>query len=186
MSASLARLQQSHGVTIVWRSYELRPAGSPPIPPWYQERIAAMRPQFEAMAKQQYGLEIRSGPFGINSRPALIGAKYAESQGVGAAYHDAVFRAYWQQSRDIQDIDVLIDIAQAVGLETEAFRTALDEAAHDESVSGDVAQAMAMGIEGVPALLFAGRYLVNGAQPYETLVRVMQQVEERLKQEPPA
>jgi predicted DsbA family dithiol-disulfide isomerase len=55
----------------------------------------------EAIARQHYGIEMKQGPFGIDSRPALIGDKYAEAQGKGDAYHDAVFRAYWLRWRCI-------------------------------------------------------------------------------------
>jgi predicted DsbA family dithiol-disulfide isomerase len=81
----------------------------------------------EAMARERYGLEINPGPFGINSRPALVGAHFAEAQGVGEAYHDAVFRAYWQDAKNIEDLDVLAGLATAVGLNRDEFLAALDD-----------------------------------------------------------
>src|SRR5438309_1003388 len=84
-----------------WRSFELRPTGSPPMSPQRRAQIEASRPMFQKRAREQYGLEINAGPFGINSRPALILEKYAESQGKGDLFHKAVMRAYWQQARSI-------------------------------------------------------------------------------------
>ncbi len=179
MSSSLERLKQSHNVEVIWRSYELRPEGAPPIPDWYKERILAGRPQFAAMARERYGLEIASGPFGVNSRKALIGAKYAEAQGVGDAYHDAVFRAYWQHARSIQDVDVLKEIAVKIGLDAEAFTAVLNDPAFQAQVLADEEQAQSIGLQGVPALIFAGRYLVSGAQPYDVLVKVTEDVQAR-------
>ena len=75
----------------------------------------------ERMAREQYGLEINAGPFGVDSRPALIGAKFAEAQGIGGAYHDAIFRAYWQEAKNIEDREVLREVATAVGLESDQF-----------------------------------------------------------------
>ena len=46
--------------------------------PEYRARIEAARPQLYAMAREQYGLELNVGTFGINSQPALVGAKFAE------------------------------------------------------------------------------------------------------------
>lgn len=130
----------------------------------------------EAMARDRYGLEINAGPFGINSRPALIGAKFAEAQGQGEAYHDAVFRAYWQGARDIADLDVLTDVATAVNLDADDFIAALTDPAYEKEVTADIEQAFRFGLSGVPALVFNQKYLVVGAQPLPTLEEVAEKV----------
>ena len=110
---------------VVWHSYELRPTGSPPIPPEYLARIKATEPRLINMAREQYGLELNRGPMGISAATALIGAKVAEAQGKGLEYHDAVFRAYWQRANNIGDVEVLAEIAHSIGLERESFLAAL-------------------------------------------------------------
>lgn len=174
----MEKLKQSYDVQIQWRSYELRPVGSPPISPEYLARIEAGRPQLVEMARERYGLEINSGPFGINSRPALVGAKFAEAQGVGDAYHDAVFRAYWQEAKNIADLDVLAEVATAVGLVRDQFLAALDDPTYQNEVMADVQQAFQYGLSGVPALVYDKKYLVSGAQPYELLAEVAEKARE--------
>ena len=105
------------------------------------------------MAWERYGLEINSGPFGINSRPALVGAKFAEAQGVGEAYHDAVFRAYWQDAKDISDLNVLAELATAVGLARDQFLAALNNPQFQQEMMADVEQAFQYGLNSVPALV---------------------------------
>ena len=177
----MEKLQQNYDVEISWRSFELRPAGSPPITPQHLAQINASRPRFEQMARAQYGLEIHSGPFGIDSRLALIADKYAESQGKGETFHKAVMNAYWQEARDISDINVLKEIADNVGLSVEQFETALQDPLFDTEVSADVQLAHKYGLNGVPALIFAEKYLVSGAQPYELLKQVVERVQEEEK-----
>ena len=80
-SFSLKELEELHEVAIHWRSYELRPKGSPPISPEYLARIEASRPRLIQMMWEMYGVDLQPGPFGINSRPALIAAKFADAQG---------------------------------------------------------------------------------------------------------
>jgi predicted DsbA family dithiol-disulfide isomerase len=171
----LEALEKSHGVTVRWRSFELRPEGTT-IPPEYLARIEAMRPRLYQMAREQYGLELNSGPMGIDSRPALIGGKYAEAQGVGEAYHDAVFAAYWLHAQSIEETAVLADIAQSIGLEREAFLAALADERWETAVDADIHQAHMYGLTAVPALVFGGKYLVSGAQPYPVLVQVTEQL----------
>jgi len=174
----LEKLQEHYDIDIHWRSFELRPAGSPPIPAEYLKRIEASRPMFNQRAREQYGLEINSGPFGINSRPALVADKYAESQGKGEAFHKAVMNAYWQQARSIEDAHVLKEIAEYVGLNTENFDAVLTDPTYDAEVSADIELAREYRLDGVPALVFAEKYLVIGAQPYDTLKQVVEKVQE--------
>lgn len=144
--------------------------------PDYRARIEAARPRLLAIAKQTYGVELHQGPFGIDSRPALVGAKFAEAQGVGPAYHRAVMRAYWQEGKNIEDRAVLAGLAEAVGLARDAYLAALDDPAYDEQVQADVDLARQYGLNSVPAIVFDMRYLVSGAQPYPVLVEAVEQL----------
>ncbi len=173
----LKKLEQEYDVTFRWRAYELRPEGSPPIPPEYMARIEQSRPVFASRMQQMYDVVINAGPFGINSRPALIIDKYAESQVKGAAYHIAVLEAYWQYGRDISDMAVLRDIAGQVGLDPATLEAALVDDAHSAAVDEDIEQAQAYGLTGVPAVVLDGKYLVMGAQPYETFARAVERAQ---------
>ena len=164
-------------MAVYWRSYELRPVGSRPLSPEYRERILNARPRTRAVAREHYGLELHEGPFGINSRPALIGAKFAEANGKGQAYHKSVFQAYWQQALSIDDQQVLTEIARTVGLDTESFQAALDDKTLEEAVLADEEQAYLQGFTGVPALVFLRKYLVMGAQPYSALKEIIERIE---------
>lgn len=174
----MEKLQQNYDVDIHWRAFELRPVGSPPISPQKLAQIDQTRPRFEQMAREQYGLEVHSGPFGIDSRLALVADKYAEAQGKGEVFHKAVMNAYWQEARGIDDLNVLKEIAGNVGLNVEQFETALKDPQFDAEVVADVELAHEYGLNGVPALIFADKYLVSGAQPYDTLKRVVDKVQE--------
>jgi predicted DsbA family dithiol-disulfide isomerase len=76
----------------------------------------------------------------------------------------------------------LADIAAAVGLDRNAFVAALAEEAWNTAVTADIYQAYRYGLNGVPALVFANKYLVSGAQPYEVLAQVVEQIRNEQKQ----
>ena len=173
----MEKLQENYDLDIHWRSFQLRPPGSQPMSPQRLEQIKASRPQFARRAREQYGVEINSGPMNINSRPALDAEKYAESQGKGKAFHEAVMHAYWQQARDISDINVLQEIAAGVGLNIEDFSSKIENPEFDAQVSADITLANEYQLDGVPALVFADKYLVMGAQPYDVLKQVVERVQ---------
>jgi predicted DsbA family dithiol-disulfide isomerase len=174
----LEALAKTHPVDVYWHAFELRPKGSPPMPPEYQARIEAFRPQFHQIARERYSVEMNPGPSGMDSRPAHIGAKVAAAHGRGAEFHDRALRAYWQEARAIDAPDALLSIAEAVGLEREDFAAALRNPVFERQVDEDIAQAAAYGLSGVPALIFAGKYLVSGAQPADVLRRIVEKVRE--------
>ena len=146
------------------------------MPAEYRARIEASRPQLYAVARERYQREMNPGPFGIDSRAALIGEKYAESAGCGEAFHDGVMAAYWSHAHDISDRAVLAGIAAAAGVDRDAFLAALDDPAYDRMVQVDIDMAREYGLSGVPALIFNDRYLVSGAQPVEVLRQVVARI----------
>jgi predicted DsbA family dithiol-disulfide isomerase len=177
-SYSLKELAELHDVAIHWRSFELRPKESPPISPEYLARIEASRPRFVQMMWEMYGVDIQPGSFGINSRPALIAAKYAEAldEKIGAAFHDAVFRAYWMEGLNIEDTNVLRAIAAQVGLDGDELLAAIDNPQYETAVNAEMRQAYAYGLRGVPALIFEEKYLVSGWQTSEVLAQVIDEM----------
>jgi predicted DsbA family dithiol-disulfide isomerase len=181
VSFSLKELQQKHDdIDVHWRAYELRPPGSPPMPADYRNYIEQhSRPRFERTAREHYGVEVNSGPFGISSRKALIVAKYAEAQNYGVAYHEAMLNAYWHEGKDISDPAMIKDVLMSIGLTADGYDVALRDSRYLQEMMADVQQAHEYGLSGVPALIFVGKYLVSGAQPYEVLESVLRQVRER-------
>lgn len=177
MFFGLEKLKTEFDVRVHWRSYELRPAGSPPVPPEYKARIEAARPRFAQSMRDELGVDIVSGPFGIDSRPALVLGKYAEAQGVGDAFHIATLEAYWQRGEDISDRDVLGRLAAGAGLDAAAIDSAIADPAMIDLVDADIAQAREYGLDGVPAVVLDNKYLVMGAQPYDTFVSAVKRAQ---------
>jgi predicted DsbA family dithiol-disulfide isomerase len=180
VSLSFRELKHTHNLAIYWRSFELRPAGSPPMPVAYRARIEAARPRLLQTARDVYGVALKIGPFGINSRPALILDKYAVAQGQADGFHEAVMHAYWREGRDISDPDTLRALLVSAGLTAEVYEAALNDPAYREAVEADIAQAQAFGLTGVPASIFAAKYLISGAQPTEVFANVIEEVKRRL------
>ena len=179
--SSLDSLKQTRAVQVQYRAYELRPEGTPPIPPeleaQHRERIAAGWPRVQQMARERFGLELKrmDDPQPHPSRLAHIGARFATAHGQGEVYHHAVFRAHWQELRDISETETLVEIARAIGLDEAAFRTALVNPDYRAEVEADEYWAWQRNLSGVPAFIFAEHYLVSGAQPLEVLEQVVDQ-----------
>ena len=117
-------------------------------------------------------------PFGdrtmtYNSRLAQELGKWAESQSLGDEFHDAAFRAYFADGKNIAQVPVLVELAESVGLDGEAARKVLEERSFDEAVDADWARARMIGVSAVPTFVMGTRGLV-GAQPYDTIARFLE------------
>jgi predicted DsbA family dithiol-disulfide isomerase len=183
IKAGLDQLAETEDIEVTWKSFELRPKNGPPMSPEheqaYKERVANGWPRTRQMAREHFEVEMKYHRWGINSRWALEGAKYAEEKGFGEAYHEAMFKAHFIEDRDFGDLQILGDLAEEVGLDRTEFVTAVENGAYAEQVDHDVAQARAYGINGVPGTIIQGKYMVSGAQPLEALQDILRQVKDR-------
>jgi predicted DsbA family dithiol-disulfide isomerase len=105
-----------------------------------------------------------------NSRLAQELAKWADLQPGFEGIHQALYRAYFVEGRNIGNIEVLVDIARSVGLPEDQAPTVLVERTVRELVDQDWQKARRYGITGVPSFV-AGETKVVGAQPYEVLAQ---------------
>ncbi|MCS6802969.1 MAG: DsbA family protein [Chloroflexota bacterium] len=185
--SGLDTLARAEPIVVTWKAFELRPPEAPPLPPevvaQYRQRIAAQSERMRQYARAVFGLEMRQPERPASSRLAHQAAKWAEARGAGDCYRRALFAAYWQEGRDIGDLSVLTALAADCGLDAAALQADLAAGRFVEDVQADSAEAHAAGISGVPAFVFAGKYLVTGAQPPETLRRIAALVREQLAAE---
>jgi predicted DsbA family dithiol-disulfide isomerase len=88
----------------------------------------------------------------------------------------ALFKAYFQDRRDVSDIEVLCDIAEAQGMDRAVAAAWIADAALTENVRAEMAHWMDQNITGVPAIIFDQKFMVPGAQSAETFADVISKV----------
>ncbi len=154
--------------------------------------LFAGRSEAETKARQDQmkGLMEQEGlPYGerthtYNSRLAQEIGAWADTQEGGDVMHDALYRAYFVDTKNIGDPDVLLEIVEANGLSVEEARKVLEERTFKDVIDEDWSKSHQYGVTGVPTFVAAGHGVV-GAQPYETLEKFLESVgaEERSKSE---
>ena len=112
-------------------------------------------------------------PFGerrmsFNSRRAQEAAKWAESHGKADAFHNAVFRSYFGDGKNLYEIETLAAAAESVGLRGGDLDEVLRSKTFKAAVDQDWLRSHQIGITAVPSFRMNGETLV-GAQPYEQL-----------------
>ena len=110
-----------------------------------------------------------------NSRLAQEIGAWADTQKGGEVMHDALYTAYFVETKNIGNPDVLLEIVEANGLPVEDARKVLEERTFKDAVDEDWRKSRQYGVTGVPTFVAAGHGVV-GAQPYETLEKFLESV----------
>jgi protein-disulfide isomerase len=120
-------------------------------------------------------IEFRDTPIlGEDSVSAALGGRAAAAQGAFWDYHDEVFSEDRERNAGELAPDRLVEMAADLGLDTERFRTDLDDPASREAVERDLQEARQLGVSSTPAFLINGRPVL-GAQPLEAFVTVIEE-----------
>jgi len=173
----IERLKTEHNVKIEWVHFPLHP-DTPAEGRSLADLFAGRNVDRQAMHAQMKARMTAEGlPYGertmtYNSRLAQELGKWADTEPGGEAIHDALFRAYFVEARDISRPAVLLDIAERAGLSVDTARDVLEKRTFKDAVDADWALSREYGITGVPTFV-AGRYGVVGAQPYEALEQLV-------------
>jgi predicted DsbA family dithiol-disulfide isomerase len=130
-----------------------------------------------AYARMKALMDAEGLPYGrrthtYNSRLAQELGKWADTEPAGEALHDALYRAYFVDNRNIGNPEILVELAQSAGLPPDEARAVLAERRFRDAVDADWAKSRAYGVTGVPTFV-AARYGVVGAQPYQILVELV-------------
>ncbi|MFC7401810.1 DsbA family protein [Citricoccus sp. GCM10030269] len=88
---------------------------------------------------------------------------------------EQLFRAHFEDGKNIGDDGVLVELGLAAGLTEDHVRQALTEASWEAAVKQDLAEARALGVSGVPFFVLGRTYGVSGAQPTEVFAQALEQ-----------
>jgi predicted DsbA family dithiol-disulfide isomerase len=107
----------------------------------------------------------------IKRTPSTVKAhrliRWASDAGDADPVVEALFRAYFQDGRNIGDPGELAAIAGEAGFEEAAARAMLESGDGEGEILAEDRSARRIGINGVPCFIFDGQYAVSGAQEPE-------------------
>jgi predicted DsbA family dithiol-disulfide isomerase len=168
-------------VRVAWVPFELHPEapveGIPREAYFGRARSEQMAGRLQSVAAQ-VGLTMESRDVIINSRRALGAAEFAREKGKFDEMHHALFKAHWERTARLEDVDDLVEIGAGLGLDRDELRLAIEGGRYGPLIDESRREAESVGINAIPAHVFGGRYLVVGAQPYETFQRVLERLRE--------
>lgn len=101
---------------------------------------------------------------------------WAGLQGRQRELKHALLEAYHGQGRNPGAIDVLLDLAAAVGLDADEARQVIEQGRYTDEVRAAQAHWQGLGIHSVPSVVINDRHLIQGGQPPEVFEAALRQL----------
>ncbi|MBB5354790.1 protein disulfide-isomerase [Anoxybacillus mongoliensis] len=187
LEEALSSFPHRENVEIIFRSFELDPDVKKETPLNIHEMIA-----------QKYGIsvdEAKRANADIGKQAEALGltfrfetmkptntfdahrlAQYAKKKGKLHEVVERLFYAYFTESKQISDRNVLLELAEAAGLDRKEAEVVLDDGRYAEQVRHEEAIAAQLGVRGVPFFVLNQKYAISGAQPVEVFRQAIERV----------
>ena len=164
--------------TIAWQPFELTVEPRERVDTYHDE-VRKAKYQVLVEPCKQLGLDMKLPPKVVPrpyTRLAFEGWYYACSKGVGEAYNDLMYKAYFIDEQDIGEKSVLVRLAENIGLDSAEFEKALDDGTYSKKEKAAVEYAReVLQIGGVPTIYINEKKI--GLQEFtkEEMIRILQE-----------
>jgi predicted DsbA family dithiol-disulfide isomerase len=188
LELAIAEVQDEVGVDINWRPYRLNP-DYPPEGVDQKKMLAQKLGGEERVAQAHkmltdYGREvginfdfdaIKIGPNTLDAH-RLIHWAVTEGREKQEKVVDALFKANFEEGRNVGDHTVLLDIAEKAGLDRAVISSLLASDADSDLIVAEIEAAQKIGVTGVPFFIFDQQYAVSGAQTPDVLTGALRDI----------
>lgn len=188
LDQAIANVRSEVQVAVQWRPYQLNP-DLPPEGVDHKQHLAAKLGGQAAVDRAHETLNALGNADGIafdfdavkispNTLDAHRLIRWAATNGEVAqsAVVGLLFKANFEEGRNVGDQSVLLDIAAEAGLDRPVIAALLNSDADKDAVREEIGMAREMGVTGVPCFILDGQYAVMGAQSVDVLSNALREI----------
>ena len=188
LELAIAEVQDEVGVDINWRPYRLNPDYPPEGVDQKKsleeklggaERVAQAHKMLTDFGKEvgiNFNFEaIKIGPNTLDAH-RLIHWAMIEDREKADKVVNGLFKANFEEGRNVGDHAVLLDVAEKAGLDRAVTASLLSSDADKDLVVEEIESAQKMGVNGVPFFIFDQQYAVSGAQTPDILAGALRDI----------
>ena len=191
LEKAIQKLPDSSTIQIEWKSFQLNPdlqtnenqntlTYLSQTKGWTLDQTIQMTAQVAAMGREE-GLNFDfEHTLVANTKQAHRLLHFAKEKGKQDELKERLFQAYFEEGKNIDQQDILLDCAEAIGLDRSEAKLVLDSDSFDAEINQDVYESRLIGVQGIPFFVFDRKYGISGAQPDEVFDRTLQQALQEL------
>lgn len=177
---ALENFSDKENVEIIYKSFELNPNASKVYTGTISELISKdygitieeaeeNNKRLTAEAKELGLVYKLDKAIPVNTLYAHRLLQYSKEIGKEAEFVSVIFRTYFTDSKNISDIDTLVEISKEAGLKEEMVREILNSDKYTDKVHEDEKESGDIGVDVVPYFLINKKIAVAGAQSIEAI-----------------
>lgn len=184
LELAIAEVQDRVSVDVTYRPYQLNPDMPQEgvdhktwlIEKLDQERMEqshAMLTDLGAAVGIKYDFDaIKISPNTLDAHRLALWA-HSESPAHQERVMSLLFRAYFEQGRNIGDHETLAQIGEEAGLNKDLISRLLASDADKDTIKSEIDAAAQMGVSGVPFFIIDQQYAISGAQEKDLFVEAL-------------
>lgn len=181
---ALAAFEHKDKVEIEWKSFQLNPTLKTntstsihqylaDVKGWNLDYAKQLNQQVTEMAAQ-VGLTYNFDEAVVaNSFNAHRFSHLAKKYNQGDAAEEQLFKAYFTNGKNIDDVDTLAGLGAEIGIDSNEVKETLSTNTYADEVHHDMYEAEQLGIRGVPFFVMNNHYAVSGAQATEVFLNTI-------------
>lgn len=160
-------LKEVENVEVEWKPFQLRPEGTEPLSPNSSYIQQGWKFGVQPLA-QKLGVEMILPTMDPHpsTKKAHRGFLFAQENGKGTEYAQAVLAGFWKEGREIGDDSVLTAIAENIGLNRAQFIEAISNTSFDHLIQNPNF------INAVPTFII-GDTVLQGVQSKEAFIQAL-------------
>jgi predicted DsbA family dithiol-disulfide isomerase len=182
---ALEQFSEKDKIAIHWKSYQLAPdlvtQPGKNINDYLveykgisAEQAQSMNDNVSRMAEKE-GLDFRFDIATVaNSFKAHQLAHFARQFNKQDAAEELLFKAYFSEGKNIDDIDTLLKLGSQLELDQKGLKEVFEHNLFSNEIDADIYEAQQIGVKGVPFFVFDDKYFVSGAQSSELFLEVIE------------
>lgn len=182
---ALSQFKHKDKIEVEWKSFQLNPSMRTDTSKTTAQYLAESKGWSPGQTKQIFenvtqlakaeGLQYDFDKTVVaNSFDAHRLLQLAKRYGKGDAVEELLFKAYFEEGKNIADYTALIEIGQKAGLNKEEVKQVLHSDAFKEDVKKDAQEANNLGCTGVPFFVINRKYGISGAQDSGTFLKALE------------
>lgn len=181
---ALAQFEHKDKIEIEWKSYQLNPdmvtdptknidtylaeAKGMPL-----EKAKQLNAHVTQMAKDN-GLTYNFDKAIVaNSFNAHRFSHFAKSKNLQDAAEERLFKAYFTEGKNTDDVETLIQLGSEIGLDKIETKKMLESNDFSDAVREDIYEAQQINVSGVPFFVFDRKYAISGAQESQVFLSAL-------------
>lgn len=182
---ALEKFPNKEGINVSWKSFELYPdidtkadTGIKDFLVKYKgisedQALGLMSNVRQAAADTQLNFNWEEVVV-ANTRKAHELVHLAAKHGVQNQMKEQLFNAYFTDGKNVDDLETLLQIGVALGIDREAMVVSLTTNEFTQAVEADVRESQMLGVSGVPFFVLNRKYAVSGAQSEDYFLKALE------------